>query len=827
MGQQSTRTAVRPSDPPRVLPRGQRRVLWGLWLGLVLLGTALLLPAEYVSSINFNRSFFYCWGLLYQGGLLGVASLVAAWGILGDRSWLQRVPRTVGFAWLWLLTYVGALGYVDYSQPFLLPARILLLLVLQGGLLGFVRWRLGWRLELADAADRPAADGRQFTLRQGLLAFTAVAMLLGLGRAVAPDWSQEGSVDGHFVIVALVLLATSFPVTVFSLGWLLGRSRRHRFVWATVLYTAASAIVLGLCYKTPHFCIAHTLLYLPGDHLFQGWAVPTDWLLLQSGFLAALLGTLASARLCGYRLGGRLGTVAADEVKSSQELFSWPPRFWHTPFPYLLLGAGLLALSLGLVASRLAVPRRVAHVCCQFQSAISSPERAPKRHIGYEDLFAVAFPPHQPISEEALGQLEELEAFSSWLEKNQHSWTPSDLDEPPSGWPILVFSNTPLTDAQMHHLHAVPHLCTLLLANTPITDAGLEPLEGLQQLETLNLAGTRITDAGLKRLRGLKKLRNLNLAGTAITDAGLEWLRELEQLEILKLSKTAITGTGLVHLHRAAQLDWLDLDSTKLTDEGMRSLGHFRQLQFLNFSNTTISGSGLVHLKYLFKLRYLYLTNSAICDAELACLNHSAYRPWSILDLSHTGVTDVGMPHLANLKNCENLNLSHTRVTDAGMVHLKGLTMLGGLYLAGTSLSDAGLVHLVGQHRLRNLDLSATKVTDAGLAELETLKELKYLSLRQTAITDAGLKRLTTLRNLMDVNLVGTRVTDAAIPMFQLWGNLLNITLSGPGVTAQGVRPLQQKNAPPWLKYYDSLEAAEADPDANRPYVSVTNGVGW
>jgi len=61
------------------------------------------------------------------------------------------------------------------------------------------------------------------------------------------------------------------------------------------------------------------------------------------------------------------------------------------------------------------------------------------------------------------------------------------------------------------------------------------------------------------------------------------------------------------------------------------------------------------------------------------------------LDLWGTGVTDLGMKHLAGLTGLKRLSLGGTKVTDAGLEQLTGLTNLELLSVDGCPVTPQGL----------------------------------------------------------------------------------------------------------------------------------------
>src|SRR5262245_15890470 len=92
-------------------------------------------------------------------------------------------------------------------------------------------------------------------------------------------------------------------------------------------------------------------------------------------------------------------------------------------------------------------------------------------------------------------------------------------------------------------------------------------------------------------------------------------------------------------------------------------------------------------------------------------------------------VTDVGLAHLAELSQLEELVLNGTGVTAEAVVRfLKGRTKLRRLHLARVPLRDDDLTALKELTELRELSLRGTLVSDSGVAHLEALTKLRWLN---------------------------------------------------------------------------------------------------
>ena len=112
----------------------------------------------------------------------------------------------------------------------------------------------------------------------------------------------------------------------------------------------------------------------------------------------------------------------------------------------------------------------------------------------------------------------------------------------------VSLQNSDITDADLVHLRALPHLQALHLNRCSITDDSLAGIGRLSKLEQLSLGQTKITDNGLSQLARLLELEVLRLQKTSVSDAGLRTLRSLPQLRDVDVTKTAVTEQGIAAL---------------------------------------------------------------------------------------------------------------------------------------------------------------------------------------------------------------------------------------------------------------------------------------
>jgi Leucine-rich repeat (LRR) protein len=248
---------------------------------------------------------------------------------------------------------------------------------------------------------------------------------------------------------------------------------------------------------------------------------------------------------------------------------------------------------------------------------------------------------------------------------------------------------TQVTDAGLKHLSPLENLKSLDLGDTRV--AGLKQLPRFATLTDLSLSDSPVTDAALTALAAVPNLSVLSLSGTWITDAGLDHLPALPNLSELHLDGTRITDVGLQSLRRFPQLSELALAKTRVSSAGIKELGLLKNLEVLDVRDTGVSEDALVHLAPLRKLNHLR-HSFPITDRYLRVLREMELlhctpitgrsgddRP-RLMDQVTTvrlydrepkvEITDVGFMELAAFKNLEHVFMEGTRITERGVLEL-------------------------------------------------------------------------------------------------------------------------------------------------------------
>ena len=271
--------------------------------------------------------------------------------------------------------------------------------------------------------------------------------------------------------------------------------------------------------------------------------------------------------------------------------------------------------------------------------------------------------------------------------------------------------------------------------------------------------------------------------------SGLEGLdaNDLCHLRISSVTKRTDTDRLLEPIRRLTGLQMLSLNRTGLTDKGMQHIRELRSLRALELDREhRVGNAGLAVLKELPALEYLAL-GTGVTDVGLKTVGQLKNLRW--LRVSTGNIWGPGLAELANLPHLERLCIHgsgpfsdrHVRYLE-GLTHLKSLTF----WSVGSALTDASLASI---GKLKNLEAlhfvgTSPSFTAAGVAQLEGLKQLKRIdfahsrlggtrgredetvrrltaalphleSLQIGRVTAQGMKALGTLRNLkrLDVGL--------------------------------------------------------------------------
>ncbi len=234
------------------------------------------------------------------------------------------------------------------------------------------------------------------------------------------------------------------------------------------------------------------------------------------------------------------------------------------------------------------------------------------------------------------------------------------------------------------------------------------------------------------------------------------------------------------HLGHIPTLESLNIISTKADDDWIAPLANLTNLKSLRFTNNgKLTDIGLEHLAGLKQLENFSYVGTGMQGHAFAKfegwthVTHSSFRGSSI--------DDEGMKNLCeHFPNMESLSLAHAKCTDAGAANLAKLTKLTGLELGMHNGTPKGL-QAVTKLPLEYLQVGEGLEGPETLAIIKDIKTLRRLTLTGgKTMTDADLKTVAGMTQLEQLEIGNIEITDERIPLFKDFAFLKSMRLPFP-----------------------------------------------
>ena len=369
----------------------------------------------------------------------------------------------------------------------------------------------------------------------------------------------------------------------------------------------------------------------------------------------------------------------------------------------------------------------------------------------------------------------------------------------------IGIEGTPVTDAGLEHLLALPQLTGLSLGvyedSAKVTDDGMKTIAKLTKLKRLSVSGIPITDEGLGHLAPLTKLEHLNIDNTDISEDGLAALEPLGSLKSLRYYKP-ITDASAPHLAKVTSLERIS-SNLDVTDKGVKEIAKLTNLQRLSVSDH-VTDVGATEIAKMTGLVELWFQDCPITDAGFEKL--SALKNLKHALISGTNLTSEGLRHLAAFPKLESLNLDllpseseNGEPKKTSLKHLAKLTNIERLDIGGHDrdyhISADQLIHVSGLTKLTRLELEPSIVVDdASVGHLARLKNLEGLDIQGSTLTNKGLVQLGEYDKLEYVTIVG-QFDDEGLMQFSKYPKLRFLQVASPFITDAGIERLKQASA--------------------------------
>ena len=231
------------------------------------------------------------------------------------------------------------------------------------------------------------------------------------------------------------------------------------------------------------------------------------------------------------------------------------------------------------------------------------------------------------------------------------------------------------------------------------------------------------------------------------------------------------------HLGHIQTLESLNIIATKLSDEWIAPLGQLTNLKTLRFTNNgKLTDVGLEHLAGLKNLETFSFVGTGMQGHAYA-----KFEGWTrLIKVSHRGssIDDEGLRQLCeHLPNLESISLAHAKFTDAGAVHLAKLTKLKRLEIGTRNATPSCLQH-IAKLPLESLQLGDGLDTPEGIALIKDIPTLRRLTLTNAkALTDADLKLVASITQLEHLELGNLDLPDERLALLKDFAFLKSLRL--------------------------------------------------
>lgn len=259
----------------------------------------------------------------------------------------------------------------------------------------------------------------------------------------------------------------------------------------------------------------------------------------------------------------------------------------------------------------------------------------------------------------------------------------------------------------------------------------------------------------------LNSVDSITIAGTNITATGIRCLAGFSNLNRLELNRTTLTDEDVKSISDLRLEDFWSF-SNPLGDGTLKTLSSIRGLKSVRLAKCEISDLGIAHLAQLPNLEDLSLRDNVKLEGE--SLLSLKELPIKDLNLSDASVTDQLADCVAAWTSLEFVDLRNTDVGDRTLAAMENCVHVGELNLLGTRVTDHGVTHIAKLASLDRLNLAETSITDKAMTSISQSQSITKLVLSNTAVTDAGFRRLMNMSQLQSLSIYGTQITPKVLP---------------------------------------------------------------
>jgi len=690
------------SDLPKPLVRGSLIPLSAmllLFLFADLFGMYLFQDTEWSSYV-------------FIGVFQAQAGIFCILGGTVGRSWISSFLLSAALAVVSVALFFGGSFWTNDEVP-LTEAAILAIGVVPPLLfcgcvpLLFLRSFNGWHLSRSTVA---LTEPYSLRIEDFFMAMILVAGLL----AIAPSafgfaTANGGEEDLSILLFSSVISAVASTVAVFPVSIIYFRTSTRRGRIAVLFFFAMLGLTASIACQV-------------GYQLWNGASFPFATLdslaFLSYAATSTVLFSLGLKVLhwSGFRIQAIAKVSKSIEANDLSEHSPFHATFSSYRQKNRVAAAGIVLASIAITSSISYLKQERLRLAETFKSLNASflLHGGYVEHQGYKPV-AMRVPPTTDNSILDLSQFKDLSAIS--LAGTQLTESNLIAISKMNRLMDIDVSQTAFSDSSLKHFSRRLYIEKLSLAGTQITTDGInEVMTGRRRIAALDIGDLDLDDEAFMQLH-IQNVTGLILRGNPITDKSL---KSLTSLFYLDLSGTKCDGSELGLL---TQVGTLVLDGTLVDDSAITQLlASNSTLTRLSLRNTQVTDATLKTLA-----QYNLLTELKLGDGEITAqgLEAAGIAPSGLLALNSRKFT--GNVFASWKPIIRRLDMSHSGVSDLDVHHLASVSGLQELSLVDCDVSDSSLAQLANMDLLK-IDLTGTKVTAAMVAKIFPTSTLVHIS---------------------------------------------------------------------------------------------------
>jgi hypothetical protein len=182
----------------------------------------------------------------------------------------------------------------------------------------------------------------------------------------------------------------------------------------------------------------------------------------------------------------------------------------------------------------------------------------------------------------------------------------------------MLFRGEGVDDGWLHaHREELDRLeyLSLWLQETRVTGDGLSALRGMENLRFLDLTGTPLEDADIAHIAAIPGVNQVYVARTGISGAALSGLSQMPNLSFVCIDATQATPQGIAGLRKCPALQLVTVFDAD--DDSVRQVSQLDGLYGLTLVGEDITAACLPALKQMQGLKELSLYDSNLSRKEL------------------------------------------------------------------------------------------------------------------------------------------------------------------------------------------------------------------